>query len=87
LQPLAGALAAELVPGIEVRGVGTLLRAALLLGIVNAVIRQALTSAHAACHGDYTRAVSAGHQCGHAQHGRIDVQEFHNPNLSKPGPH
>jgi putative membrane protein len=32
-------LAAELVPGIEVRGVWTLLGAALLLGIVNAVVR------------------------------------------------
>lgn len=32
-------LASELVPGIEVRGVGTLLGAALLLGIVNAVVR------------------------------------------------
>ncbi len=33
------ALASELVPGIEVRGAGTLLGAALLLGIVNAVVR------------------------------------------------
>lgn len=32
-------LASELVPGIEVSGVGTLLGAALLLGIVNAVVR------------------------------------------------
>lgn len=32
-------LASELVPGIEVRGVGTLLGAALVLGIVNAVVR------------------------------------------------
>lgn len=32
-------LAAELVPGIQVHGVWTLLGAALLLGIVNAVIR------------------------------------------------
>lgn len=32
-------LASELVPGIEVKGVGTLLGAALLLGIVNAVVR------------------------------------------------
>lgn len=36
------ALAAELVPGIEVTGVWTLLGAALLLGIVNAVIRPVL---------------------------------------------
>lgn len=36
------ALAAELVPGIEVRGADTLLGAALLLGIVNAVIRPIL---------------------------------------------
>lgn len=35
-------LASELVPGIEVRGVGTLLGAALLLGIVNAVVRPVL---------------------------------------------
>lgn len=35
-------LAAELVPGIEVTGVWTLLGAALLLGIVNAVIRPVL---------------------------------------------
>lgn len=32
-------LASELVPGIEVKGAGTLLGAALLLGIVNAVVR------------------------------------------------
>jgi putative membrane protein len=32
-------LASELVPGIEVEGAGTLLGAALLLGLVNAVIR------------------------------------------------
>lgn len=36
------ALASELVPGIEVRGAGTLLGAALLLGIVNAVVRPVL---------------------------------------------
>jgi len=35
-------LASELVPGIEVRGAGTLLGAALLLGIVNAVVRPVL---------------------------------------------
>jgi putative membrane protein len=35
-------LAAALVPGIEVKGVGTLLGAALLLGIVNAVVRPLL---------------------------------------------
>ena len=35
-------LASELVPGIEVQGVGTLLGAALLLGIVNAVVRPVL---------------------------------------------
>lgn len=35
-------LASELVPGIEVKGVGTLLGAALLLGIVNAVVRPVL---------------------------------------------
>lgn len=35
-------LASELVPGIEAKGVGTLLGAALLLGIVNAVVRPAL---------------------------------------------
>lgn len=35
-------LASELVPGIEVKGVGTLLGAALLLGIVNAVVRPLL---------------------------------------------
>ena len=35
-------LASELVPGIEVNGVGTLLAAALLLGIVNAVVRPVL---------------------------------------------
>jgi putative membrane protein len=35
-------LAAELVPGIEVRGLWTLLGAALLLGIVNAVVRPLL---------------------------------------------
>jgi len=33
------ALAAYLVPGIEARGTGTLLAAALLLGVVNAVVR------------------------------------------------
>ncbi len=32
-------LASELVPGIQVHGLGTLLGAALLLGIVNAVVR------------------------------------------------
>jgi putative membrane protein len=32
-------LASEWVPGIEVKGLGTLLGAALLLGIVNAVVR------------------------------------------------
>ena len=32
-------LASVLVPGIEIRGVGTLLLAALLLGLVNAVVR------------------------------------------------
>jgi putative membrane protein len=35
-------LAAALVPGIEVQGLGTLLGAALLLGIVNAVVRPLL---------------------------------------------
>lgn len=35
-------LASELVPGIDVQGVGTLLGAALLLGIVNAVVRPLL---------------------------------------------
>ena len=35
-------LASELVPGIEVHGVWTLLGAALLLGIVNAVVRPLL---------------------------------------------
>ncbi len=35
-------LASELVPGIEVKGVGTLLGSALLLGIVNAVVRPLL---------------------------------------------
>lgn len=35
-------LASELVPGIEVKGLGTLLGAALLLGIVNAVVRPVL---------------------------------------------
>ena len=35
-------LASELVPGIAVRGVGTVLGAALLLGIVNAVVRPLL---------------------------------------------
>lgn len=35
-------LAAELVPGIEVKGLWTLLGAALLLGIVNAVVRPLL---------------------------------------------
>lgn len=35
-------LASEWVPGIEVKGVGTLLGAALLLGIVNAVVRPVL---------------------------------------------
>ena len=35
-------LASELVSGIEVKGVGTLLGAALLLGIVNAVVRPLL---------------------------------------------
>ncbi|GAB4510630.1 MAG: phage holin family protein [Sulfuricaulis sp.] len=35
-------LAAELVPGIEVKGLWTLLEAALLLGIVNAVVRPLL---------------------------------------------
>ena len=32
-------LAATIVPGIAIRGVGTLLAAALLLGIVNAIVR------------------------------------------------
>jgi len=35
-------LASEWVPGIEVKGVGTLLGAALLLGIVNAIVRPLL---------------------------------------------
>lgn len=35
-------LAAELVPGIDVRGIWTLLGAALLLGIVNAIVRPLL---------------------------------------------
>lgn len=35
-------LAALLVPGIEIQGIGTLLFAALLLGIVNAVVRPLL---------------------------------------------
>ncbi|RJQ46206.1 MAG: phage holin family protein [Gammaproteobacteria bacterium] len=35
-------LASELVPGIQVTGVGTLLGAALLLGVVNAVVRPVL---------------------------------------------
>jgi putative membrane protein len=32
-------LASEIVPGMEIRGAGTLVAAALLLGIVNAVVR------------------------------------------------
>ena len=35
-------LASELVPGLEVKGIGALLGAALLLGIVNAVVRPLL---------------------------------------------
>ena len=35
-------LAAALVPGIEVQGIGTLIGAALLLGLVNAVVRPLL---------------------------------------------
>ncbi|MBI5611505.1 MAG: phage holin family protein [Gammaproteobacteria bacterium] len=35
-------LAAELVPGIEVKGTATLLGAALLLGLVNAIVRPLL---------------------------------------------
>ena len=35
-------LASELVPGIEVHGIGTLIGAALLLGFVNAVVRPLL---------------------------------------------
>lgn len=35
-------LAAELVPGIEVQGIGTLLGAALLLGVVNTIVRPLL---------------------------------------------
>ena len=35
-------LASTLVPGIEVQGIGTLIGAALLLGIVNAVVRPLL---------------------------------------------
>lgn len=35
-------LASELIPGIEVRGIWTLLGAALLLGIVNAIVRPVL---------------------------------------------
>jgi putative membrane protein len=35
-------LAAEIIPGIEVANLGTLLAAALLLGVVNAVIRPVL---------------------------------------------
>lgn len=72
-------LASELVPGIEVKGVGTLLGAALLLGIVNAVVRPtgADYSPLPARDRLLTRAVSAGHQCDHAEHGRIDVQEFY----------
>lgn len=35
-------LASEWVPGIEVKGLGTLLGAALLLGIVNAIVRPLL---------------------------------------------
>ncbi|MCC6763787.1 MAG: phage holin family protein [Deltaproteobacteria bacterium] len=35
-------LAQALVPGVEIRGAGTLLVAALLLGIVNAVVRPAI---------------------------------------------
>lgn len=35
-------LASELVPGIEITGVGTLLIAALLLGLVNAIMRPLL---------------------------------------------
>jgi putative membrane protein len=35
-------LASELVPGIEVRGIGTLLGSALLLGLVNAIVRPLL---------------------------------------------
>jgi putative membrane protein len=46
LRLLVGALglwlASELVPGIEVRGVWTLFGAALLLGIVNAIVRPLL---------------------------------------------
>ena len=71
-------LASEWVPGIEVRGVGTLLGAALLLGIVNAVVRPVLIILTLpARHRLLTRAVSAGHQCDHAERGRIDAQEFY----------
>ncbi|GAA5346355.1 putative membrane protein [Planifilum fimeticola] len=42
LNGLAVFLAAQLVPGIEVKGFGTALLAALILGIVNTVIRPVL---------------------------------------------
>jgi putative membrane protein len=35
-------LAATIVPGMEIRGTGTLLLAALLLGVVNAIVRPAI---------------------------------------------
>ena len=44
-------LASEWVPGIEVKGMGTLLGAALMLGIVNAVVRPLLIVLTATAYG------------------------------------
>ena len=60
-------LAAEIIPGIEVANLGTLLAAALLLGVANAVIRPVLVMLTLPITVLTLGLVPARDQCGHAR--------------------
>ena len=55
-------LASQIVPGVEIRSTGTLIAAALLLGVVNAFVRPILVILTLPDHPADARPVPAGHQ-------------------------
>ena len=70
-------LASELVPGIEVKGVGTLLGGGAAAWHCQRRGAAGADYPHAACHHLYARIVSAGDQCGDAGAGGVDVRQLH----------
>jgi putative membrane protein len=69
-------LASELVAGIEVKDAGTLLGAALLLGVVNAVVRPLVVILTPTCHDPHAWPISAGDQRRHARACRARIDNF-----------